>query len=143
MYKKVLIPLVILCLLLNNALIQAAPSQKHIQTTINNILRQNTSAHIGIIVQSLKTGKILYQKNANQLFVPASSLKIFTAVAALSFLGPNYQFQTKILTENNTVTHGTLNSNIYFRFEGDPTLTQEHIDELIAKLSGQGIHYIN
>src|ERR1700722_14049780 len=45
------------------------------------------NVHAGIEIVSLKNTEKLFQKNENQLFVPASSLKILTAAAALHILG--------------------------------------------------------
>src|SRR5437867_2981383 len=78
--------------------------------------------HVGIEIVSLKTGACLYEKNAKQLFVPASCLKLFTAGAALSQLGPDFCFETKLLIDGE-VTQGTLRGNLYLQGSGDPTFT--------------------
>lgn len=130
-------------LLLFAPLALAATSFEQIQAKINRLLQQyDPNINAGILVQSLTTGKIIYQKNANQLFVPASVLKIFPAAAALSFLGPDYYFQTKILAKDVAVNQGVLSDDLYFYFDGDPTLTQQDIDNLVVALAQFGIHTI-
>ena len=65
---------------------------------INKILSDPffTSSQIAIDVVDLKTKKTLYQKNEKALYHPASNLKILTSAAGLLFLGPDYEFSTKL-----------------------------------------------
>jgi len=109
------------------------------QTGIDNIIRKyNPNLNIGISVQSINTGKVIYQRNANQLFMPASSLKILTGAAALSYLGHDYKFQTKILAKNTAVKQGSL-EDVYFYFDGDPTLKRSDLDALVKGLATLGV----
>src|SRR3989344_5404212 len=68
--------------------------------------------HIGIKVQSMQTGKVLYEKNADHLFTPASVQKLFTAVAALSHLGPNFHYNTSFLTNASLINSEILNGDL-------------------------------
>src|ERR1700687_3423311 len=43
-------------------------------------------ANLGIEIVSLQNNQVLYQKNASNMFVPASSLKVFTGAAAIQIL---------------------------------------------------------
>ena len=52
------------------------------------------NAEIGIEIESMRSGEVLYSKNAQDLFTPASIMKILTAEAALLYLGSNYTFLT-------------------------------------------------
>jgi serine-type D-Ala-D-Ala carboxypeptidase/endopeptidase (penicillin-binding protein 4) len=118
----------------------AAFFQSRITEGIDQILRRNDpNLSIGIQVQSLNNNQILYQKNANQLFTPASTMKVFTAAAALSYLGPDYKFQTKMFAVNRTVNQGVLHSDIYFAFDGDPMLHRSDLNNFIKVLSRLGI----
>ena len=40
-------------------------------------------------------GSIIFSKNADKKLVPASTLKIFTALVALHYLGSDYRFRTE------------------------------------------------
>jgi serine-type D-Ala-D-Ala carboxypeptidase/endopeptidase (penicillin-binding protein 4) len=143
--RKTIKKIIAICLLLLwIPLAFSNTSSGQIQTNINKILKSyDQNANIGILVKSLSTDKIIYQKNADQLFVPASALKIFPAVAALSYLGPHYSFQTKILTEKDmSLSNGVLKNDIYFYFSGDPTLTAQDINNLISTVARLGIHVI-
>jgi serine-type D-Ala-D-Ala carboxypeptidase/endopeptidase (penicillin-binding protein 4) len=54
---------------------------------------------VGISVIQLSTGKTLYQRNQDRLFLPASNMKLFTTALALQRLGPNFQFLTSLIAE--------------------------------------------
>src|SRR5271156_3706129 len=52
----------------------------------------------GIQIVSLETGKVLYARNADKLFTPASNTKLFTTAAALALIGPTYTSRTTVET---------------------------------------------
>jgi serine-type D-Ala-D-Ala carboxypeptidase/endopeptidase (penicillin-binding protein 4) len=112
---------------------------RNIESIIN---RYNPSLNIGIHVYSINDKKTIYQRNTDQLFMPASSLKTFTAAAALSYLGVDYKFQTKILVKPYSIRDHVLHGDVYLSFGGDPTLTRQDLAELIAVLSNQGVQRI-
>lgn len=115
-----------------------------LDAAINAIIFKNDpNADIGIDIRSGATGAILYQKNANHLFKPASSLKIFTAAAALLRFGPDYTMQTKVLIRPNVVIKdGIIFGDVYFYFDGDPLLQRQHLTALVADLKARGINEI-
>lgn len=121
----------------------AATNNAALAQSIEKIIaKYGPGVNIGIQVQSLNTGNIVYQRNPNQLFSPASSLKTFTAAAALSYLGPNYTFKTRVLAAPHSLQQGVLNSDVYFYFDGDPTLKREDLDELFSVLNQLGVQTI-
>jgi len=54
-------------------------------------------ASVGIHVVELKTGSVLYSRNADRLFLPASNMKLFTAALALERLGSDYRMTTRLV----------------------------------------------
>ena len=72
--------------------------------------------HVGMLVTSLSSGQVLYSRNATDGFAPASTTKIATAVAALSVLGPQARFRTRVVA-------GASPASIVLVGGGDPTLT--------------------
>lgn len=109
---------------------------KSITEGLNNILSgaaRNPNLHVGVIVQSMEDGKILYQYRADQLFTPASVEKLFTAAAALGYLKPSYQFPTQLLTDG-AIQNGILVGNLYVKFSGDPRLTLADLNQLFQQL---------
>lgn len=90
--------------------------------------------HLGILIQSMKTGKVLYQYHANQLYAPASVQKLLVSTAALDYLKPTFQFQTRLLMSGH---------DLYVQFSGDPTLKAADINALFRSFYENGAHYIN
>ena len=48
------------------------------------------------IVQDALTGDVLYDRGGSENRIPASNMKLFTAVAALRTLGPDHRFSTRV-----------------------------------------------
>jgi D-alanyl-D-alanine carboxypeptidase/D-alanyl-D-alanine-endopeptidase (penicillin-binding protein 4) len=75
------------------------------------------------ILVSDPQGQILFSKNAEKKLIPASTLKIFTSLVALHFLGNDYRFPTEFYLDEH--------SNLKIKGYGDPLL----ISEVVAKIS--------
>ena len=111
-----------------------------IQVNLNNILSHFKAYRIGVSIQSLSSGRVLYQYNANHGFVPASTLKLFTGIAALDYLGPHFQFKTRFLTNPGAqIRNGVLAGNLYIKFSGDPYLTLDDLKDMLTTLNEQHI----
>ena len=78
-------------------------------------------ARWGVLVVDGRTGKALYQVNADQHFVPASTVKLYYGAAALAEFGPDYRFQTPVYARGR-VTDGRLQGDLILVARGDPTL---------------------
>lgn len=113
-----------------------------LQTRIDTVLAGFTGdPSIGIIVKNLDTQKVLYQKNSQRSFVPASTTKLLTATAALAILGPDYQYQTSIAS-NGKIQQQQLQGNLYLQFAGDPSLKQSDLKQLLQVLKHKNIKII-
>ncbi len=77
----------------------------------------------GIDVVSLHTGKTLYSRNADKLFTPASSTKLFVTTTALATIGPDYRFRTTVETTGAVDRHGRLLGDLVLTGRGDPNLS--------------------
>ena len=73
-----------------------------------------------------KNGKILFSKNPSKKLVPASTLKVLTALASIHHLGPDFRFKTKFYMDNN--------SNLKIKGFGDPLLISEIVEEIAITL---------
>jgi D-alanyl-D-alanine carboxypeptidase/D-alanyl-D-alanine-endopeptidase (penicillin-binding protein 4) len=126
---------------------QSAPTAIHgtqqLVNTLNNILSANRpNGDVAVYVKSMQHGDSLYALNVYQPLVPASTLKIFTAEAALLFLGPSYRFSTQVWTDAKGVKNGVLQGNLYIVLSGDPTLTYNDLADLMQSLKAEQIQAI-
>ncbi len=77
----------------------------------------------GIHVVDVSTGRVLYQRNSDHFFVPASNTKLFSTALALSRLGPDYRFRTLVLAAAPPDANGILRGDLRLAGSGDPTLS--------------------
>ena len=101
----------------------------------------------GIQVVELESGKLLYARDADHLFIPASNMKMFTTAAALEKLGPDYVFHTTVESDAGPDAQGRV-LDLYLVGRGDPTLgvrtfpytyhgPQQPADKFIQELADQ------
>lgn len=82
---------------------------------------QLRSALSSLYVVDLKTGKVIFDKNATTGMAPASTQKIVTAATAYEVLGPQFRYETRF-GYTGKIVGKTLDGNLYLRPSGDPTL---------------------
>ncbi|MCC5630634.1 D-alanyl-D-alanine carboxypeptidase/D-alanyl-D-alanine-endopeptidase [Nostoc sphaeroides CHAB 2801] len=88
----------------------------------------------GILVQPLSTGPVLYSRDAQKYFTPASNLKLLTTAAALQQLGANFRIRTSIYQDGNGVLRVV--------GRGDPSLSDTQLQTLAQQLKQKGITQI-
>jgi D-alanyl-D-alanine carboxypeptidase/D-alanyl-D-alanine-endopeptidase (penicillin-binding protein 4) len=69
----------------------------------------------GIHIVDTSTGRTLYKRNEDRLFLPASNFKILTTALALDRLGKHYRFVTRVLREGS--------GNLVLVGSGDPSFS--------------------
>ena len=79
------------------------------------------------VLVSDPNGHIIFSKNVDKKLIPASTIKIFTALAAIHYLGPDYKFFTEFYMDRH--------SNLKIKGYGDPLLISEAVEEMIHRLS--------
>jgi D-alanyl-D-alanine carboxypeptidase/D-alanyl-D-alanine-endopeptidase (penicillin-binding protein 4) len=77
----------------------------------------------GLLVVDAETGATLYEKNANDYFLPASNMKLLTTALALDTLGPEYRFRTTVETNGSLAPDGKLSGDLILVGRGDPNLS--------------------
>ena len=80
-------------------------------------------AHIGIEVYDPATCRVLYQRNAERHFVPASNQKLWATSTALHVLGPEWRYHTPLLAVGFDQATGTAQAIIAVG-RGDPTWSE-------------------
>ncbi|HEY8396410.1 MAG TPA: D-alanyl-D-alanine carboxypeptidase/D-alanyl-D-alanine-endopeptidase [Flavihumibacter sp.] len=94
-----------------------------LEQQVRVLLKDPTMKHaaFSLSVLDAATGKPVYQFNEQMGLAPASTLKVLTAIAALTELGPKASIQTTI-GYTGTIREGVLNGNLVLRGGGDPSL---------------------
>jgi D-alanyl-D-alanine carboxypeptidase/D-alanyl-D-alanine-endopeptidase (penicillin-binding protein 4) len=87
------------------------------------------NAHWGVMVQSLETGEMIYRRNAEKLFMPASNNKLLTAAVALARLGPDYRYRTLVATNGSVDEDGVLAGDLVIVGGGDPAISERFYDD--------------
>ncbi len=126
--KKVLFSgiLTAVFIMTNCTTLKELPQKKAIdrlRKDIDTILADPRFYHgnIGLMIESLDTGELIFQKNPYKLFMPASNMKLFTAAAALVRLGPEFKFKTELLSSGIVDSEGTLTGDLVIKGSGDPS----------------------
>lgn len=104
------------------------------------------NAFWGIKIVEIGPEKVIYDLNSDHFFVPASNTKLFSTALALSRLGPNHQFTTRVVLEptGDLRLIGGGDPNLSARAipyqmgptTGDPLAA---IDDLAAQIAARGV----
>ncbi len=119
-------------------------SVQQLKKEVDAILRNSCLAEgsVGIEVYSLAKENVLYEKNSNRFFIPASNIKLLTSAVVLKALGGEYQFLTTVSTDGE-IKKGILNGNLYLKGFGDPRLVSEELWMIVKNIRNLGIKKIN
>lgn len=112
-----------LLLLLNTAVLQA--QSKTLAQRIQSVMDRPEFKHalFGIEFYSLDKGKVIYGINADKLFTPGSTTKLLTEGTALSLLGADYRFHTRVYRTGRIDEEGGLDGDLILVASGDPNLS--------------------
>lgn len=102
-----------------------APAVRHLAAELDSAFSgpEFARAMWGVVVQSLDNGEVIYRRNAERLFMPASNQKLVTSAAALARLGADFRYRTTVLARG-TRRADTLAGDLVVVGRGDPTLSQ-------------------
>ncbi|MET3919199.1 D-alanyl-D-alanine carboxypeptidase/D-alanyl-D-alanine-endopeptidase [Arthrobacter sp. UYEF20] len=73
------------------------PEPGTLAAQLNETLKTDGAGTFTGVVQDAATGKLLFDRSADKVRVPASNMKLLTASAALRTLGPDRRFSTRVL----------------------------------------------
>ena len=111
----------------------------------------------GVRIVSLEHTRVLFERNAGRLFLPASNAKLFTTALALMRLGPDYRFHTTVLADRTPGANGCVES-LRLMGGGDPNLSGRAIpysrnalpgdplaaiDGLAAQVAARGVRCVS
>ena len=107
------------------------------------------AARWGICVISMSDGSVVYQRNSDRLFTPASNMKIYTTGVALDLLGADYRWRTSVYASGQPDATGRVQGDLILYGRGAPDLVARSKDEnhgSLAKLAddlyARGIRHV-
>lgn len=103
----------------------AHPQDRSLDSQVSQIASRPEYRHssFGVEVYSLDEDKVVYARNAQQFFTPASTTKLLTEGSALELLGPEYRFHTRVYRTGPMGADGTLHGDLILVASGDPDLS--------------------
>ncbi len=111
------------------------PAVVNFRNAVDSVFEQ--SCHKGLRVgakfYSLDRQQVIYARNSDSLFTPASNMKMFTSAMALKKVGPDYRFHTRLYT-NGRIQGTVLKGDLYLKGFGDPSLVTEQMWILVNEL---------
>lgn len=121
-----------------------APPRQSLEAQVAPLLANlpDPNAVAGVYILDLQRNQPVFQQNADQSFVPASTMKLFVMAAAVETLGADFSFETLLATDGN---------HLIVIGDGDPGFGDEKIqrargrhrladfDDWAALLRGRGL----
>lgn len=106
-------------------------------------------AHWGALAVRAKDGEVLFSRNADQLFTPASNTKLFSTALALHRLGAFHRFTTRVVLDPNgdlrIIGGGDVTMSarpIPYVRQAPPADPLGPLDELAARVVAAGVRHI-
>ncbi|GAA4006184.1 D-alanyl-D-alanine carboxypeptidase/D-alanyl-D-alanine-endopeptidase [Deinococcus rubellus] len=145
-------PLLLTCLVTGSAV---GPAANAAEVTLRAVLSPAVSAllahppssvHLGLLVRDLDTGKVLEAARPDELFVPASTMKLVSMAARLTQGGPQSRYSVEALAPAQEVSrHAKSLSRLSLRGLGDPSLSVTglySLSSLAQQLAKSGIEEV-
>jgi D-alanyl-D-alanine carboxypeptidase/D-alanyl-D-alanine-endopeptidase (penicillin-binding protein 4) len=98
-------------------------------------------AKVSALVVVEATGEVLYSREPDRPLIPASNVKILTALVSLDAFGPTHQIETRVLSDGPPDGAGKV-GNLYLIGGGDPAVNSEDWWRLAADLRNAGLRRV-
>ena len=97
----------------------------------------------GVLIESLDSGQLLAQHNADVTFNPASVMKLATSLVALAKLGPDYRYRTNVLADGTIdPATRTLEGDLGVEGGADPMFSLYDAQEVALQISRLGVSHV-
>jgi D-alanyl-D-alanine carboxypeptidase/D-alanyl-D-alanine-endopeptidase (penicillin-binding protein 4) len=96
---------------------------------------------IAALVVERDGGRELFARDPDRPMIPASNLKVLTALAALQGFGPTHRFDTDVYSDVAPDAQGAV-GRLMLRGSGDPALTSEDLWRLAADIRRAGVEQV-
>lgn len=93
----------------------------------------------GVRVVDVETGTVIYDRNGDEPFNPASNAKVITSACALKRLGPEYRFVTSLHGRSDGAV---IRGPVYIKGHADPLLSTANLWTMASHLALSGVRRI-
>jgi D-alanyl-D-alanine carboxypeptidase/D-alanyl-D-alanine-endopeptidase (penicillin-binding protein 4) len=93
---------------------------------------------VSVVVQEIGEKQPLIAHQPAKPMNPASTMKLVTTFAALELLGSDYRWKTEVYADG-PLAGGVLDGNLVLKGYGDPKITIEQFQSLMASLRATGV----
>ena len=110
---------------------------------LDSLCRDSLLQHtqLGLVVHDLTADTLLYAHNPLQLMRPASCQKLFTAIAALHYLGSDYNFTTSLYL-NGSQSGARFEGNLIVKAGFDPLFSVTDMQAFVKAVRSRGINEV-
>src|SRR6059036_1612830 len=100
-----------------------SPADLALTGDINRTIDESdlTQARWGVFVMSMNDGRVVYSRNSDKLFTPASNMKVYTTAVALDSLGADYRWRTSVYADKQP-NDGIVEADLTLYGRGAPDL---------------------
>ena len=137
---KILAALFFIIFSLNRVL--AETPEKIIQEIGNIISEVPASTKMAILIYNPLTQDTLVCINHTETMIPASNTKLFTTATALELMGGDHLLSTKIMADDDDISDGIIDGNIYIKGFGNPTFSSDALESLVNQLYQSGLRTV-
>ena len=130
------------------------PRDTDLTQEINTLIDEGelSAARWGVSVVALSDRRIVFERDSDRLFTPASNMKLFPTSVALELLGGDYRWRTSIYSISAPDAAGTINGDLVLYGRGAPDLVvaankddanNNSLEELATQIYNRGVRRIN
>lgn len=103
------------------AVAQEIPAPQALETALAEVTgqAQYKHAHWGLLIADRQSGDVLFEQNADKLFAPASTTKLYSVACALDCFGAEHRFQTPLVRRGEINDRGELQGDLILVASGD------------------------
>lgn len=120
-----------------------ATSREDLLTNIKTILAKvPAGTNTSIMIYNPLNQDTILAENITRSMIPASVTKLFTTATALSIMGADHYFSTRLLTDDLQTDDGIINGNLYIKGYGNSMFTSSDLSDMVKDLIRLGIKEI-
>ena len=134
--KEILLTLCVVCLLGHSPLFAQTPGDSLLAVRLDSLIGHQLpkGSNVGMAVYDLTDNRMLYEYQADRLSRPASTMKLVTAITALSQPEFDEPFRTEVWYRGR-VEADTLHGDLYVVGGFDPEFDEENLDSLVSAVA--------